>query len=74
MWRFPLSVDAGLAPRLNGAGGVDVVDAVGGLVGSVPTPVMWDSKADPVSGWSVPALVDTGLGCVCCGDDLVERG
>jgi len=50
VWRFPMTLDSGLTPKLNGTGGVDVVDAEGVVVGQVPTPLMWDSKANAQSG------------------------
>ena len=49
-WRFPLALDPGLTPKATGTGGVTVVDTAGVEVAAVPTPLMWDSKADPVSG------------------------
>jgi len=50
VWRFPLQLDPGLTPALNGSGGVSITDAAGVPVALVPTPVMWDSKEDKVSG------------------------
>ena len=50
VWRFPMSLDAGLTPVVLPSGGVQVRDASGQVVGLVPTPLMWDSKSDLASG------------------------
>jgi RHS repeat-associated protein len=50
VWRFPLSLDAGLVPAMTGTGGIAVRDSAGAEVAHVPAATMWDAKADPKSG------------------------
>ncbi|WP_282205905.1 LamG-like jellyroll fold domain-containing protein [Kitasatospora fiedleri] len=48
-WTFPLDL-RGLTPELNTAGGVDLKDAAGKTVQSIPAGYAFDAKTDPVSG------------------------
>ncbi|GAA0692758.1 hypothetical protein GCM10010193_54170 [Kitasatospora atroaurantiaca] len=48
-WVFPLDLK-GLTPKLNSAGGVDLLDASGKAVETIPAAYAYDSKIDPASG------------------------